>query len=497
MSAHQHAPGAPGPTARVAEPDTPAAGAPAGHSAPGHHDRDDDARFDRRSRLALTLLCVAQAMLVLDITVMNVALPQIGFDIGLVGSAAGWAVAAYAVPFGGLLLLGGRLADLLGSRRMVLIGLAVFTAASITTGLADGSAAFLAGRVGQGIGAALLSPAAMSTVLHLFHGALRTRALAVWAAIGGSGAAVGVLLGGLLVGGPGWRWIFFINIPIGIAVAALLPMVVPAVPGRGAARVDALGAVLATAGVAGLVTAVSADVSTGTAWVVAAAALVVLGLFVVVERRTEDPLVDLRVFARPAIQAGTTLMLVATVLLVGGFFLLSFRLQAGLGWSATTTGLAFLPVALGTIVGAHLAGRLLPRFGPRAVAPAGLLVAGAGLGVAAAGTDVAALLVATMTVVAVGLGGALVSATTTALATAGHAEAGVLSGLVTSFHEVGAGFGAAIFSAVAASSLVAGGPTDGFVRAYALATGIALVGAALARHVVPAGRPTGGQRFLH
>jgi MFS family permease len=334
-------------------------------------------------------------------------------------------------------------------------------------------------------------------VLHLFHGALRTRALAVWAAIGGSGAAVGVLLGGLLVGGPGRRWIFFINIPIGIAVAALLPMVVPAVPGRGAARVDALGAVLATAGVAGLVTAVSADVSTGTAWVVAAAALVVLGLFVVVERRTEDPLVDLRVFARPAIQAGTTLMLVATVLLVGGFFLLSFLLQAGLGWSATTTGLAFLPVALGTIVGAHLAGRLLPRFGPRAVAPAGLLVAGAGLGVAAAGTDVAALLVATMTVVAVGLGGALVSATTTALATAGHAEAGVLSGLVTSCHEVGAGFGAAIFSAVAASSLVAGGPTDGFVRAYALATGIALVGAALARHVVPAGRPTGGQRFLH
>ncbi len=184
-----------------------------------------------------------------------------------------------------------------------------------------------------------------------------------------------------------------------------------------------------------------------------------------------DPLVDLRVFARPAIQAGTTLMLVATVLLVGGFFLLSFRLQAGLGWSATTTGLAFLPVALGTITGAHLAGSLLPRFGPRTVAPTGLLVAAVGLGVATAGTGVAALLIAAMTVVALGLGAALVSATTTALATADHAEAGVLSGLVNSFHELGAGFGAAIFSAVAAASLVAGGPTDGFVRAFGLAAG--------------------------
>ncbi|TFC90072.1 MFS transporter [Cryobacterium sp. TmT2-59] len=204
-------------------------------------------RPSRARWLALVLLAAAQFMLILDVTVLNVALPQLGAELGLERALSGWAITAYVIPFGGLLLFGGRLADLFGSRRMFLIGLTLFTAASFFAGFADNASSLFATRAVQGVGAALLSPAALATVTSRFTGADRHRALAAWGAVGAVGAAVGVLIGGILTDGPGWRWIFFINVPVGVVVAVLLPFVVRAVPvlrrGRG---LDILGAFLVT-----------------------------------------------------------------------------------------------------------------------------------------------------------------------------------------------------------------------------------------------------------
>lgn len=474
MSAHHDTPTA---TRQPAPPD--AVGHPAGP--------DAAAAPPPRAGLALTLLCLAQFMLVLDVTVMNVALPQISAEIGLDGRGAAWAIAAYAIAFGGLLLLGGRLADLFGSRRMVLTGLAVFTAASLAAGLSDGAAALLAARGAQGVGAALLSPAALSAIVQLFSGPGRNRALGVWAGVGASGAAVGVLLGGLLVGGPGWRWIFFVNVPVGVAVAVALPLVVPALRARARGRVDVAGAVLATLGMAALVAAVGTDVEPGFAWGAAAVAVVSLVAFVHVEQRAAEPLVALSLFRRRSVAAGVLLMLVATGLLVGGFFLLSFRLQVGLGWSATGTGAAFLPIALGALVGAAAAGRAITRLGAPAVVPLALLLAAGGFALAATNPDSVPVLIGAVTMVTVGAGAGLVCATTTGLSSAGEAESGVLSGVVNTFHELGAAVGATVFSTIAAVSLVAGGPSDGFVRAFWVAAGVAAAAAVVGHVVTPAG----------
>jgi MFS family permease len=198
----------------------------------------------------LALLGVAQFMLIVDVTVVAIALPHMGADLGLSRVELTWVTSAYTLVFGGLMVLGGRLADLVGPRRLVLGGLAVFTAASLVAGFAAGGAVLLAGRVAQGVGAAMLSPAALSAVVRMFEGDERNRALGVWSAMGGAGGAVGVLLGGLLAGGPGWPWVFFVNVPVGAAVLAVLLRLLPALPGAAGTRrgrVDVLGAVLVTA----------------------------------------------------------------------------------------------------------------------------------------------------------------------------------------------------------------------------------------------------------
>ncbi|MGO4759007.1 MFS transporter, partial [Streptomyces sp. 2MCAF27] len=184
--------------------------------APHTAEHDDHPPTDPRRWAALALICLAQFMLILDVTVVNVALPDMAVDLDLGREAVTWVVTAYTLCFGGLMLLGGRLADALGARRTLLAGLVLFTAASLVTGLAENAPTLLGGRVGQGVGAALLSPAALAIVTTTFHGAERNKALGVWAAIGGTGSAAGVLLGGALTGGPGWEWVFFINVPIGL-----------------------------------------------------------------------------------------------------------------------------------------------------------------------------------------------------------------------------------------------------------------------------------------
>lgn len=203
---------------------------------------------------ALVLLCLAQFMLIVDITGAQVALPSIGVDLDLGREALTWVVTTYTLFFGGLMVLGGRLADVLGARRMLLAGLALFTAASLVCGLSSSGAVLVAGRAAQGIGAALLSPAALATITTTFHGSERHRALGVWAAIGGTGAAVGVLLSGVLTAGPGWQWIFFVNVPVGLLVLGAVPLAIaPGRPRTLRAGVDVPGALAATAATALLI----------------------------------------------------------------------------------------------------------------------------------------------------------------------------------------------------------------------------------------------------
>jgi MFS family permease len=283
---------------------------------------------DPRRWWALILLCLAQFMVILDITVVNVALPTIGSDLQLDRAWLTWVVTAYTLCFGGLLLLGGRLADTLGRRRTFLAGLGLFTAASLASGLAQGGTALVAARAGQGVGAALLSPAALAIITTTFQGAERNRALGTWAAIAGAGAAVGVLAGGLLVEYASWRWVFYINLPVGILVAAAVPALIAAVrPGHRAARLDLLGALagtLATAAVIyGLVAAGSQGWGATTTLLPLATGLVLAGEFVAVERMAREPLVPLELLARRPLLAGQLVMLASSGLLLATYFLSS------------------------------------------------------------------------------------------------------------------------------------------------------------------------------
>ncbi|MEE4545346.1 DHA2 family efflux MFS transporter permease subunit [Streptomyces sp. V4-01] len=465
-----------------------------------HHHQPEHAP-DRRRWAALALLCLAQFMLILDVTVVNVALPDIAADLRLDRTSLTWVVTSYTLCFGGLMLLGGRLADVLGARRTFLAGLCVFTAASLTAGLAGNAATLLAARTAQGVGAALLSPAALSLVTTAFQGRERDRALGVWAGIGGAGSAAGVLLGGALTSGPGWNWIFYVNVPVGLAVLALTPSFVPARAPR-PDRVDVPGALLVTGGVGaliyGLVKAGDSDWSSAAVLLPLALAAVLAGAFAVVERASRRPLMDVRMLTRRPVVAGALLMLVATTLLIAGFFLGSVYLQQVRGYSALRTGAAFLPVAVATALGAHLAARLLAAVGARAVAAGDMAVAAAGLALPArlgGTTGVWTVLVPGLAFAAMGVGAVFVTAITTALALVRPEESGLASGVVNTFHEVGGSIGVAVVSTVAASGITRGLPV-GFAHAFAVCAAAAAVTALAAPAVVPAGRPrlAGGMR---
>ncbi|SED81315.1 MFS transporter [Jiangella alba] len=459
----------------------------------------------------LALLGVAQFMLVLDVTVVAVALPDIGAELSLSRTALTWVVSAYTLMFGGLLLLGGRLADLFGAHRTVLAGLTLFTAASLVSGLAWNAESLIGGRIVQGVGAALLSPAALSIVATTFHGPERNRALGVWAALGGAGSAAGVLVGGLLTAGPGWSWIFYVNVPVGIVLVVLLTRLfatagAAAHPAHGEhgdprpRRLDVPGAVLVTSATAaliyGLVNA-GDDGWTGSSTVVPVVAAVVLYVvFVLLQRRLRAPLVDPRILTRRPVLTGVVLMLVATGLLISSFFLGSFYLQHVRGHGALVTGLLFLPVAVAVAAGAHLGGQAVGRVGPRLVAGVALTIAAGGLALASVATTRdggsvdTALLVTGMSIATAGLGGGFVTATTTALAHVDHHEAGLTSGLVNTFHEFGAALGVALASSIAAADLAPGATgTDGFTGAFAAGAGAAVVAGVVAWLLVPAGKP--------
>jgi len=459
---------------------------------------------DRRRWWGLALLCVAQFMLILDVTVVNVALPDIGSDLHLQRATLTWVLTAYTLVFGGLMLLGGRAADAFGARPMLMTGLVVFTAASLFSGIAANGPMLLSGRAAQGVGAALLSPAALSVVSTTFEGRDRARALGVWAAIAGAGSAVGVILGGVLTADAGWRWVFLINLPVGAALLAALPRVLPAGQSRRAAhdRVDVAGAVTVTAataaGIYGLINAGNHGWLTPSTYVPLAAAVVLYAGFVAVERMVSAPLMQMRVLVRGPVVSGALLMLVATGLLVGGFFLGSFYLQDQRGYSAVATGAAFLPIAFATIIGAHTASNAVTRLDRRVVTVVALSITAVGTAIAARWIGAAAV-VAGLSVAALGLGATLVAATTSALSDVDPHEAGVRSGIVNTAHELGAAVGVAALSSVAAASLAVGSLSlTGFTRAFTASSVAALVAAVLAAMFVPAGKaPEGAMPHGH
>jgi EmrB/QacA subfamily drug resistance transporter len=481
------------------------------HTAPAPPGEQATTAPDPRRWQALILLSLAQFMVILDITVVNVALPSIAADLALDRAALTWVVTTYTLFFGGLLLLGGRLADLLGRRRTFLAGLGVFTAASLTAGLAGDGSVLIAARAAQGVGAALLSPAALSIITTTFHGSERRRALGAWAALAGAGAAVGVLVGGLLVSGPGWQWVFFVNVPVGVLVAAAVPLTVAASPRQATARVDLPGALLVTAAtgllIYGLVQA--GDRGWGAAGTLGplAAGLALLGVFAVVERTVAAPLVDLRLLTTRPVVAGAGVMLAASGLLISGFFLNSLLLQRVMGLSALGTGLVFLPVAVATIIGAQAAAHLLGRLGGRPVAATGFALAAVGmalLGGISAGDGAVTGVLPGFVLASAGLGMAFVTATTTALSRVDPQRAGLVSGVVTTAHELGAALGVAVASTIAGASVDGGSAATsvvvaGFGDAFLAGAILAGLAAVATTRLLPPGRPpaTDGPLFAH
>jgi EmrB/QacA subfamily drug resistance transporter len=459
--------------------------------------REPQESADPRRWKALAAIALAQFMLILDLTVVNVALPDLGGDLDLSRAAFTWAVSVYGLVFGGLLLLGGRLADIFGARPMMLTGLVIFTLASLVTGLAQNETVLIGGRVGQGAGAALLSPAALAAITSIFHGEERNKALSVWASLGGVGFTAGVLIGGILTSGPGWRWVFFINVPVGIVLLAAIRAVVPLRrhPDR-AARVDVLGAVTVTVAtgsfIYGMINAGDEGWADFGTLLPIAAAIVLFGVFVVVERTVRTPLMRLNLLSRRPIAAGAFLMLVAAGVLIADLFLGSQYLQHLRGLSALETGLFFLPPALALMIGAITAGRLVGTIGTRIVAAVALALVAIGngllIGVSADGNVYAEALPGVV-VFALGGGPLFVCATTTALGRVDLREAGLVSGIVQTFNQLGAAICVAVASTVAAAGLTSTPSIDGFTDAFTVFTVAAAVAAVLSLSLVPSGTP--------
>ncbi|MGP4023129.1 MFS transporter [Actinomadura sp. 3N407] len=436
----------------------------------------------------LGFLGVAQLMLILDVTVVAIALPNIEADLELSRQAITWTVSAYTLTFGGLMLLGGRAADLIGAKRVVLTGLLIFTAASLVTGFAGSAGLLLGGRVAQGIGAALMSPAALSLVVQLFGGEERNKALGVWSALGGGGAALGVLLGGLLTAGPGWPWVFYVNVPIGLVIFTALTRMLPhqetAAPRP---RLDVLGALLVTASSGALIYAFirAGDhgwftIATGVLALLAAIGYVA---FVARQKTAKSPMMDVALLARRPVATGTFLILMATALMIAVFFLGTFYFQHAEEFGALQTGLLFLPVAVATMLGANLTGRTIARTGARPLAVGGLVIAAIGMAVPALSMHPVTVVAGTA-IAGAGTGAMFVVASATALGQVAPHESGIASGIVSTFHEFGASIGAAVISSVAAVSLV-GDTLSGFEDGFIVAAVAAAAGAVAAAVLTP------------
>jgi EmrB/QacA subfamily drug resistance transporter len=453
----------------------------------------------RSHKLLLLLLALAQLMVILDISAVNVALPDMAGDLDIASGDLGWAITSYSLVFGSLLLLGGRAADLLGRRRVFLTGLGVFTASSLVSALAGSAGVFFAARAGQGFGAAMLSPAALSIITTTFQGPDRAKALGVWGAVGGAGAAIGVLLGGTLTELVDWRAIFLINLPVGLGVAVAARTLVPADPARAQWQgLDLRGAAVATASLAALVYALSQASDAGWASTqtlgLGAAGLLGLGAFAAVEVRTRQPLLNIARLGDRGVGGGFLMMLAASSVLFGSFLLTSMYLQEVLGTTALETGLAFLPMAVIVGLGAHLGSHLVGHAGLRRAMALAFALTAAGMlllsGVDSHGSYAGDVLPG-MLVAGLGLGIALVSVALSVLTGAADDEAGMLSGLNTTGHEIGGSLGVAVLVSVATAAIGAGSSAStaelagGLGDAFLVSAIIAGVAGVVALFVLP------------
>ena len=459
---------------------------------------------DRVPWTTLALLAVAQFMVILDVTVVNVALPSIGDALKFSGDDLQWVVTAYVLFTGGLMLFGGRLADLIGRKPVFLTGLGLFTAASLASGLAWAPVPLIVARSLQGAGAAMLLPSALSIITTTYSGEQRTKALGVWGALGAAGAAAGVLFGGVLTDTLGWQSVFFINVPVGVAVAVGAVHVVPALQVARArlAELDLFGAGTLMAGLVTLVLAIQGTSQHGWAslytLVMAGGSVVLLTKFAAIERGSHKPLVPPSTWRIPSLVSSAAVMFTATGLLVGAFFLNTLFLQHVMGASPLQTGLAFLPLTLVILAGAHVASHVLPRVGSRWIVVAGLLGAAAGssiLALAPSDPSYALNLLPGYLLLGFGLGMTFVSVSVAAMADVSHDNAGLASGLMTTAHELGAAIGVAGMAAIATAAGGSGtisGLVDGFDTAFLVAGNLAALVALISALALPSVRPQPG-----
>ena len=434
----------------------------------------------RRRWSALALIVTAQFMVILDVAIVNVALPSIKSDLGFSQTGLQWVITAYAILFGGTLLLGGRLADLLGRRRMFVAGLALFAASSLLCGIAWSSGSLIGFRALQGLGGALLAPAALSLLMTTFaEGRERNRALGIYGAASGSGAAAGVLLGGVITSYLGWSWIFFINVPVGLAAIALTPFLLRESRADLAHRhFDVAGATSVTAGLMLLVYALTRATTDGWSSPVTigllSGAAALIAAFVAIELRSRSPLLPLRIFRSRTLSASNAAMAIVGAVAFSEFFVLTLYLQDVLHYSAVQSGVAFSSFALTVVVTSNVAQSVVGRAGVRATLVSGLTLATISLGLLTRlpvdGHYFGDLFPA-FVLGGAGLGFTFVPVTIASLTGVERSDAGVASGLVNTSRQIGGAIGLAAISTIAASA------TSGYVHAHGLsaATGAATV----------------------
>jgi EmrB/QacA subfamily drug resistance transporter len=450
--------------------------------------------LDRRWT-ALILVCAAQFVVVLDASIVNVALPSIGTGLHFSEANLPWVVNGYVIAFGGFLLLGGRAADLLGRRRVFMAGLLVVAVASLAAGFANTEGQLIAGRVAQGLGAAIISPSALSIVTTLFRdGVERNKALGAWGAVAGSAGAVGVLLGGILTEGLGWQWVLWVNVPVALVALALTPRLIPESRSEQATRhYDVAGAVSITAGLSLLAYALldANSAGWGSTKIVGLLALAValIGAFVVIERRSKAPLVPFRIFALRTLTGANVVGLLLGASLFSMFFYISLYMQQVLGYSPIHAGLSYLPLALTIIVAAGLGGQLVTRFGFKPILAGGMLLVALGLlwfsRVPVGGGFLSDILGPSL-LAALGLGFGFVTGTIAAVSGVEEHEQGLASGLINTSQQIGGALGLAVLSTIATSRtdhVLATGTssmptalTDGFQSAFLGGAMIAALG---------------------
>jgi EmrB/QacA subfamily drug resistance transporter len=457
--------------------------------------------YDNRRWIALILLCFAQFIVVLDASIVNVALPSIGQALSFSQENLSWVINAYVLTFGGFLLLGGRMADLLGRRRVFVGGLLLVAVASLAAGFASNEGQLIAARAAQGLGAAIISPSALSIVTTTFSdGAERNKALGAWGAVAGSAGAAGVLLGGVLTDGLGWEWVLWVNVPVALIVAALTPGLIDESRSESATRrFDLLGAAAVTAGLSLLVYAIvdAAEAgwgSTQTLGLVGVAALL-LAAFVAIELRSDAPLVPFRIFRLRTLTGANAVGLLIGASLFSMFFFITLYMQQVLGYSAIDTGLAYLPLALSIVLASGVASQLVTRIGFKPVLIVGMASVVAALvwfSQVSVGGGFAGDVLGPSLLAGVGLGLAFVPVTIAAVTGVRAEESGLASGLINTSQQIGGALGLAVLATVANSrtddvlARAGGDPaalpralTEGFQSAFLGGAAVAALGLVL------------------